>query len=59
MRGACTTAAILSPDEPFDFLAWFDYTPADADTFEDLAGTLRYAPEWRFVDREVDIRLSR
>jgi hypothetical protein len=49
----------LSPDEPFDFLTWFEYTPADAGTFEDLVGTLRDSPEWRFVDREVDIRLSR
>jgi len=49
----------LGPDEPFDFLTWFEFTPADAGAFEDLVGTLRDSPEWRFVDREVDIRLSR
>ena len=48
----------LGPDEPFDFLTWFEYTPADAGAFEDLVGKLRDSPEWRFVDREVDIRLS-
>ena len=49
----------LSPDEPFDFLTWFEYTPTDAGAFEDLVGQLRASPEWRFVEREVDIRLSR
>jgi chlorite dismutase len=45
--------------EPFDFLTWFEYAPEDAQRFEDLVGRLRSTPEWRFVDHEVDIRLSR
>ena len=49
----------LGPDEPFDFLTWFEYTPADAGAFEELVGALRDSPEWRFVEREVDIRLTR
>jgi hypothetical protein len=49
----------LSPDEPFDFLTWFEYSPADAGAFEELVGRLRESPEWRFVEREVDLRLSR
>jgi hypothetical protein len=49
----------LGSDEPFDFLTWFEYTPADAAAFEDLVGRLRESPEWRFVEREVDLRLSR
>jgi hypothetical protein len=49
----------LGPEEPFDFLTWFEYAPADAGAFEDLVGTLRDSPEWRYVDREVDIRLAR
>ena len=49
----------LGPDEPFDFLTWFEYAPADAGAFEDLVGQLRASPEWRFVEREVDVRLSR
>lgn len=43
----------------FDFLTWFEYAPEDADGFEVLVARLRATPEWRYVDREVDIRLSR
>jgi chlorite dismutase len=45
--------------EPFDFLTWFEYAPADADTFEELVRTLRATEEWRYVEREVDIRMER
>jgi chlorite dismutase len=45
--------------EPFDFLTWFEYAPADADLFEDLVAMLRATEEWTFVEREVDIRLAR
>ncbi len=45
--------------EPFDFLTWFEYAPEDSDAFETLVRRLRSTPEWQFVDREVDIRLSR
>lgn len=44
---------------PFDFLTWFEFAPADADRFEDLVRYLRSTEEWRYVDREVDLRLSR
>ena len=43
--------------EPFDFLTWFEYTPTHADAFEDLVADLRSSEEWRYVIREVDIRL--
>jgi chlorite dismutase len=45
--------------EPFDFLTWFEYAPADAAAFEDLVGLLRATEEWGYVVREVDIRLER
>jgi len=45
--------------EPFDFLTWFEYAPADADAFEELVRTLRATEEWRYVEREVDIRVER
>lgn len=45
--------------EPFDFLTWFEYAPEHSDAFERLVRRLRMVPEWDFVDREVDIRLSR
>lgn len=44
---------------PFDFLTWFEYAPQDASRFDDLVGALRETVEWNYVDREVDIRLSR
>jgi len=47
----------LGPDEPFDFVTWFEYGPADATAFEELVQALRSSPEWAYVDREVDIRL--
>ncbi len=49
----------LDPSEPFDFLTWFEYAPSDSDAFEELVQALRASPEWEYVDREVDIRLTR
>lgn len=45
--------------EPFDFLTWFEYAPEHAGPFEELVRRLRATEEWRYVDREVDIRLTR
>jgi len=45
--------------EPFDFLTWFEYAPEDSDAFETLVRRLRGTEEWRYVDREADIRLAR
>ena len=45
--------------EPFDFLTWFEYAPEHTEAFETLVDRLRNTREWRYVDREVDIRLSR
>ena len=45
--------------EPFDFITWFEYSSTDAGAFEELVRKLRKSPEWVYVDREVDIRLSR
>lgn len=45
--------------EPFDFLTWFEYVPEDAEAFEELVGVLRQTEEWSYVEREVDIRLTR
>jgi len=45
--------------EPFDFLTWFEYAPEDAGAFEELVRRLRQTEEWRYVDREIDIRLTR
>jgi chlorite dismutase len=49
----------LSEAEPFDFLTLFDYSEADSQAFEELVEALRATEEWRYVDREVDVRLAR
>jgi hypothetical protein len=49
----------LGEAEPFDFLTLFDYAKADASAFDDMLAELRATEEWKFVDREVDIRLLR
>ncbi|MDX2196803.1 MAG: chlorite dismutase family protein [Cytophagales bacterium] len=43
--------------QPFDFLTWFEYAPNDSDKFEELVNSLRQTEEWKYVDRETDIRL--
>jgi chlorite dismutase len=45
--------------EAFDFLTWFEYAPEHEGAFEELVGALRASEEWRYVEREVDIRLTR
>jgi hypothetical protein len=45
--------------EPFDFLTWFEFAPQHAARFEELVQALRASEEWRYVEREVDLRLSR
>ncbi|MBC8168120.1 MAG: chlorite dismutase family protein [Bryobacteraceae bacterium] len=49
----------LGESEPFDFLTLFDYAKADSAAFEELVAALRASEEWKFVEREVDIRLVR
>jgi hypothetical protein len=45
--------------ESFDFLTWFEYAPEQRGAFEELVARLRATEEWRYVEREVDVRLSR
>ena len=49
----------LSENEPFDFITWFEYAPSDEVTFNNLLAALRAIPEWKYVEREVDIRFER
>jgi chlorite dismutase len=49
----------LATSEPFDFLTWFEYKPEDEAAFDQLLAALRATPEWEYVEREVDIRLTR
>ena len=45
--------------EPFDFLTWFEFAPSSESAFNALVTELRKTEEWNYVEREVDIRLSR
>lgn len=45
--------------EHFDFLTWFEFAPEHAGAFDELLAMLRSREEWRFVEREVEIRLRR
>jgi chlorite dismutase len=45
--------------EPFDFLTWFEFSPQAAAGFDDLLRRLRATEEWKYVDREIEIRLAR
>jgi hypothetical protein len=49
----------LGESEPFDFLTLFDFAKTDAEAFDEMVAELRATEEWRFVEREVDIRLVR
>lgn len=45
--------------EPFDFLTWLEFAPAETPAFNDLLRRLRQTEEWSFVEREAEIRLER
>jgi hypothetical protein len=45
--------------EPFDFVTWFEFAPEHSGLFDDLLGLLRATEEWRYVEREVELRLTR
>jgi len=49
----------LSETEPFDFITLFDFAESDVASFDEILGILRATEEWRYVEREVDIRLVR
>ncbi|MBT9515615.1 MAG: chlorite dismutase family protein [Methyloversatilis discipulorum] len=46
----------LSPDEPFDFLTWFEFAPEHEAAFDALLDVLRASPEWAYVEREFEVR---
>ena len=45
--------------EPFDFLTWFEFAPEHEADFDAMLKRLRATPEWGFVEREVEVRLTR
>lgn len=49
----------LSQTEPFDFITLFDFAQADSSAFDEMLVALRATEEWKYIDREVDIRIER
>jgi len=49
----------LGLEQGFDFLTWFEFEPEREATFDALLAALRATEEWRYVEREVDVRLAR
>jgi chlorite dismutase len=45
--------------EEFDFLTWFEFPSAATGAFDELLARLRASEEWAYVEREVEIRVSR
>lgn len=43
--------------EDFDFLTWFEFAPEHSNQFDELVNHLRNTEEWKYVTREIDIRL--
>jgi len=44
---------------PSDFLMWFQFEADHAEPLAELVRRLRATEEWRYVECEIDIRLSR
>ena len=49
----------LAWPEPFDFLTWSEFAAKDTAAFDQLRERLRATEEWRYVEREVEIRCTR
>jgi len=45
--------------EVFDFITWFEFSEENEAQFNELLSKLRSTKEWTFVEREVDIRMTR
>jgi hypothetical protein len=44
---------------PFDFLTWFEFVPEAGPAFDAMLLRLRASEEWCYVEREVDVQLTR
>lgn len=45
--------------EEFDFLTWFEFSLEHTYKFDELCEILRKTEEWKYVTREIDIRLKK
>ena len=49
----------LATEAPFDFIGFLDFASDDERAFDKMMSELRSTNEWSFMDREVDIRLTK
>ena len=49
----------LDPDEPYDTLHWFEFSPQEQGPFNELVDALRASDAWSYVERELDVRVIR
>ena len=49
----------LSEAEPFDFLTWFEFAQQDTGVFDQLLSRLRATEEWKYIERETEVRFIR
>jgi hypothetical protein len=49
----------LDYEAPFDFIGFLDFAPEHGTAFDEMLDQLRATKEWSFMDREIDIRLTK
>ena len=49
----------LDDEAPFDFIGFLDFAPESEPAFDEMLDQLRATREWSFMDREIDIRLTK
>lgn len=49
----------LDEEAPFDFIGFLDFAPESEAAFDEMVTKLRATREWSFMEREIDIRLTR
>lgn len=49
----------LTTTEPFDFLTWFEFAEEHTAEFNQLLTRLRATEEWTYVEREVEVRVTK
>ena len=49
----------LTSIEPFDFLTWFEFAEEHTAAFNSLLTRLRSTEEWKYVEREVEVRVTK
>lgn len=49
----------LDDEAPFDFIGFLDFAPESGAAFDRMLDQLRATREWSFMDREIDIRLTK